>query len=145
MSEAHKNFAYSLVATAPSPATSGTSLTVTTGQGTLFPTVPFNVVVWPTGVQPISTNAEILTVTLIAGDVFTTVRTQENTPARSIVVGDQIAAAITADTLQDVEGVLAPDHDTSVQAGMSTILPRKLVIASGKKYIIGSGGILRIL
>ena len=33
MADAHKNFASSLVATAPSPATSGTSLVVTTADG----------------------------------------------------------------------------------------------------------------
>ena len=37
-----KNFSYSLVATAPSPATSGTSLVVTAGQGSYFPTTPFD-------------------------------------------------------------------------------------------------------
>ena len=35
--DALKNFAISLVATAPSPATSGTSLVVTAGQGSYFP------------------------------------------------------------------------------------------------------------
>ncbi len=103
MADSHKNFAYSLVATAPNPAISGTSLVVTAGQGALFPTVPFNVVIWATGAQPITTNAEIVRVTNISTDTFTIVRTQENTSARTIIVGDQIAAAITVKTLTDAE------------------------------------------
>ncbi len=103
MPDAHKNFAYSTVATAPSPAASGTELVVASGNGTLFPAVPFNATVWPTGVQPTSANAEILRVTGISTDTFTIERTQEGTSARTIVVGDQIAASITAKTFTDIE------------------------------------------
>jgi len=64
MADVHKNFAYSTVATAPSPASSGTSLVVQAGDGAKFPTVPFNATVWPAGLQPLTTNAEIVRVTL---------------------------------------------------------------------------------
>lgn len=104
MPDAHKNFAISAVATAPSPATSGTSLVVTAGHGTRFPTPPFNATVWPTGATPNPTNAEIVRVTAISTDTLTITRAQESTTARSIVVGDQIAATITAKTLTDAEG-----------------------------------------
>ena len=103
MPDRHKNFAYSLVATAPSPASSGTSLVVTGGQGALFPSVPFNATIWPTASNPLSTNAEIVRVTAISTDTLTIVRAQESTSARTVVVGDQIAATITAKTLTDVE------------------------------------------
>jgi hypothetical protein len=103
MADRHKNFAYSLVATAPSPATSGTSLVVSAGQGALFPAPPFNLTIWPTAVQPLSTNAEIVRVTAVSTDTFTIVRATEGTSARTVVVGDQVAATITAKTLQDVE------------------------------------------
>lgn len=106
MADAHKNFAYSLVATAPSPATSGTSLVVTAAQGTFFPTVPFNATVWPVSAQPTSSNAEIVRVTAISTDTLTITRAQEGTRARTIVVGDQIAATITAKTLTDTENIL---------------------------------------
>ena len=82
----------STVATAPSPATSGTSLTVTAGQGSRFPTPPFEVTIFPTGSQPLASNAEIVGVTAVSGDTLTITRAQEGTTARSIVVGDQIAA-----------------------------------------------------
>lgn len=104
--DAHKNFSYSLVATAPSPASSGTSLVVTAGQGALFPTPPFNATIWETAANPISTNAEIVRVTGISTDTLTIIRAQEGSAARTVVVGDQIAATITALTLQDVESPL---------------------------------------
>lgn len=113
MPDIHKNFAYSLVATAPSPAASGTSLVVTTGEGTLFPTPPFNAVVWATGSMPLSTNAEIVRVTAISTDTLTITRSQESTSARTIVVGDQIMAAVTAKTLTDIESAIAPEVITA--------------------------------
>lgn len=101
MADARKNFAYSTVATAPSPASSGTSLVVATGDGTKFPSAPFNATVWPVSSQPTTANAEIVRVTAIATDTFTITRAQESSSARSIVVGDQIAATITKKTLDD--------------------------------------------
>lgn len=98
------NFSFSLVATAPSPATSGTSLVVTAGGGALFPAAPFNATVWPVGVQPLASNAEIVRVTAISTDTLTIVRAQEGSSARTIIVGDQIAATITAKTFTDIEG-----------------------------------------
>lgn len=104
----HRNFAYSTVATAPSPADSGTSLVVAAGEGSRFPTPPFNATVWPASAQPLPGTAEIVRVTAIATDTLTIVRAQEGSTARSIVVGDQIAATITDRILRDVE------HDPSI-------------------------------
>lgn len=103
MPDAHKNFAYSTVATAPSPATSGTSLTVASGDGTKFPSVPFNVTIWPASSQPTTANAEIARVTGRSTDTLTIVRAQEGSSARTVTVGDQISATITAKTLADIE------------------------------------------
>lgn len=105
--DAHKNFAVSTVATAPSPASSGTSLVVASGHGTRFPAVPFNATVYPSDSQPDPSNAEIVRVTNISTDTFTITRTEESTSARAIVVGDIIAATITAKTLTDVETEIA--------------------------------------
>ena len=102
--DALKNFAYSLVATPPSPATTGTSLTVTSGQGALFPAAPFDATIWPSGVQPLSTNAEIVRVTAVATDTLTITRAQYGTTAQSITAGYQIAQTIDANLL----GQLAP-------------------------------------
>ena len=118
MVDAHKNFAYSTIATAPSPAASGTSLVVAAGEGVLFPAVPFNASVWPSGVQPLASNAEIVRVTSITTDTFTITRTQEGFGPRTIIVGDQIAATITVKTLTDVE---AHEADTSAAHAASAI------------------------
>lgn len=103
--DAHTNLASSLVATAPSPATSGLSLVVTGGDGALFPTGSFNVSIWPANTQPTHANTEIARAT-VSTDTFTLVRAQEGTSARTVIVGDQIAATITAKTLTDVENAL---------------------------------------
>jgi hypothetical protein len=99
----HKNFAYSTVATAPSPATTGTSLVVAAGAGSKFPTPPFNATIWPVSTQPTTTNAEIVRVTAISTDTLTITRAQETSTARSVTVGDQIAATVTAKTLTDID------------------------------------------
>lgn len=108
----HKNLAYSLIATAPSPAVSGTSLTVTAGQGARFPATPFNATVCAINEMPTPANAEIVRVTGIAGDVFTITRATATDPnnntARSILVGDQIFAAITDKTLDDLAATIGP-------------------------------------
>lgn len=111
MADILKNFAYSNVAVAPSPADSGTSLDVTAGHGTRFPTPPFNLVVWPANQIPLVTNAEIVRVTNISTDTLTITRTQETTSARSIQVGDQVAQNITALMLDDkVSKVTSTDN-----------------------------------
>lgn len=102
--DAHKNFAVSLIAVAPTPAASGTTFSITPGDGALFPAVPFNAVIWPAGTHPTAANAEIVRVMASGtGDNWTATRTTETSNARSIAVGDQICAAITAKTLTDVE------------------------------------------
>src|SRR6059036_1426461 len=104
--DAHKNFAYSTVAVAPSPALSGTTMEVAAGGGAEFPSAPFNATVWPVSQIPLSANAEIVRVTAIVGDVLTLVRAQEGTAARTVVVGDQIAETITAKSLEDIEAAI---------------------------------------
>jgi hypothetical protein len=111
--DSHSNLAYSAVATAPSPATSGTSLVVTAGQGALFPTPPFNAVVCANGALPITTNSEIVRVTGISTNTLTITRAQEGTSARTIVVGDQIFNAETAKVLTDIEGNLPQGATTN--------------------------------
>src|SRR3990167_7469880 len=116
MVDAHKNFAISAVSTAPSPAASGTSLVVTAGHGARFPAVPFNAVIWPTGTAPTPANAEVVRVTNIATDTLTITRAQEASSARTVVVGDQIAAAITAKALTDIEADIVDLQTVSIAA-----------------------------
>src|SRR5580765_8226866 len=98
-----RNFAYGLVTTPPSPAASGTTLTLAAGHGARFPTTfPFPATIWPPTAMPDPANAEIVSVTAIAGNVLTIVRAQESTVARTLLVGDQVAAALTAAQLLTV-------------------------------------------
>lgn len=145
MADAHKNFAYSLVATAPAPADTGTSLVVTATEGANFPTPPFNVTIWPTAVQPLKSNAEVATVTGVSGDTLTIIRAQEGSSARTVVVGDQIAATITDKSLTDTEGDRETQINRAIQPGYSQVIPKKMQIPSGNKYAIGIRGCLRIL
>ncbi len=97
------NFAYGTILTAPSPKTSGTSFVLNSGQGALFPSIfPFNIVVWPSGVQPSSSNAEIMTVTGRTTDTFTVTRTQESSTNQSVDVGWQVMQGPTAKTISDL-------------------------------------------
>ena|SRR3990167_1189532 len=143
MPDAHANFAVSLVATAPTPAASGTSLVVTAGEGTRFPAVSFNATVWPAGAQPTPANAEIVRVSNIATDTFTIARAQESTSARTIVVGDQIAATITAKTLTDAEitGTTA-ENDVSGDVTMTNANTYydgpSVSLAAGTWFIVGT-------
>lgn len=101
--DSHYNFAYSTVATAPNPASTGTQLTINAGDGAKLSPGTYNATVWPTGTNPLTSNAEIVRVTGKSGDILQIQRTQENTTARSILIGDQIASSITAKTVTDIE------------------------------------------
>ena len=101
-----KNFAFSTVATAPSPALSGTTLTVATGHGARFddPAVvgDYNVVLFPEGQRPYIGNAEIVRFTAKAGDVFTITREQESTTAKTIIVGYEVMWGATSKMWDDL-------------------------------------------
>lgn len=104
--DAHKNFAYGTIRTAPAPAVSGHELTLGEGMGALQPAPPFNAVIWPPGVMPTVLNAEVVRVTAISTDTLTVTRAQEGATSKAILTGYQFAAAITAKTLTDVEAAV---------------------------------------
>src|SRR5438046_6129203 len=98
--DAHANFIGSTVAVPPSPAASGLTLTVASGDGAIFPAPPFNCTVNGTGTP------EIVRVTGITGDVLTIQRAQEGTSARTIAVNDSIGVTITAKAVTDIEAAV---------------------------------------
>lgn len=99
------NFGVSVVSTAPTPATSGLTLSVNSGDGAVFPTTfPFYVTVWPADEIPTKDNAEVLQVTDVDGDDFTIVRAQKGTTAKTITSGMAIANAIYAEDVQGGPG-----------------------------------------
>lgn len=150
MSDQHTNFAYSAVATAPSPATSGTSLIVTAGQGALFPAVPFNLMVWPSSSKSLSTNAEIVRVTAISTDTFTIVRNttteNNNTFNRTIIVGDQVAVPISYKMILEAEYVdnITNGASFTVPANKSLYIPDYLEVSNGDTVEIANGSTLEI-
>ena len=117
--EATFGLQYSLVATAPVPAVSGVSLTVTAGDGaTLLPTAPFYLLVWPTSAKPTTSNSEILKVTAVVTDVLTIARAQHGSSARTVVVGDQLCVVMPSSS----SGMAAADKLGSGTASSSTFL-----------------------
>ena len=138
--DAHKNFAYGTVLTAPSPATSGTSMVLDSGQGALMPAVPFNLTVWPGTTQASASNAEIVRVTAISTDTLTITRAQESTPARAIVVGDRVAATVTNKVLTDAEfwddRIVKPGDETiSNSTTLQDDNDLQFAVVGGKTYI----------
>lgn len=147
----YKNFAYSTIATAPSPATTGTSLVVSSGDGAKFPTPPFNATIWPTGTQPTltgvaATTAEIVRVTNISTDTLTIIRANgvtgepNNTSTnRSIVVGDQIAATVTAKLFTDLEANYinswSPNIAVSAGTGVQTLAANSSTTGTGNIFV----------
>lgn len=106
--DSQSNLAITTIATAPSPATSGTSLVVAAATGALFPsTGAFNVVIWPAGAASSNTNAEIARCTSRSTDTLTVVRGPLTTDPgginRTVVIGDQIQLADTAKLFLDIE------------------------------------------
>lgn len=97
----HANLAYSVVTVGPAPALTGTTLTV--NDASSFPTEPFNATIWPTGDCAYLSNAEIVRVTGIVGNVLTIVRAQEGTTAQPIAAGYQFANTITAQVIDDIQ------------------------------------------
>lgn len=103
-----KNFAYGIIAVAPSPNDSGELLVLAPGQGADFPEAPFNVLMWPSNVIPRSFNAEVGRCTAIDGDTLTVTRAQSGTMAKPIAVGYQICQPIDVDLLMQMLSNLDP-------------------------------------
>lgn len=113
--DVHKLAAVSTVASPPSPAVSGTSLVVATGEGGRFPSSgSFDVVVCPAGESPMwaagsaaGGNFELLRSTR-SGDTFSFARAQGGTSARTILAGDRFYQPYAPRALTDIENGVAP-------------------------------------
>jgi hypothetical protein len=161
--DSHRNFAVGTVLTPPSPALSGTLITLGARQGARFPAPPFNVTTWPVGLLPDPTNTEVMRVTSVLSDVLTVVRAQEGTPARAIGFGDYVAVTVTSKVVTDIErigtryfhvedygafgissgevGALPPDETTQIQAAINACIAAGggVVKFRARKYVIGTG------
>jgi hypothetical protein len=130
-----KNLAITTVASAPSPAASGTSLGVATGEGTRLPPTPFQLTISPTpsASNPYATpaNSEIATCTDRSGDTLTLLRAQEGTTARTVTVGDLIVASVTADVLEG----LASSTSRRITQASHGLAVGDVVRLSGTSYV----------
>jgi hypothetical protein len=94
------NFCYGTVATPPSPPDSGTTMVLNPVGGTTWPSVPFNLTIYPVDTGPLTDNAEIVQVTALSGNNVTAMtRGSQGSTPRTILAGDQAANAITVDDL----------------------------------------------
>jgi hypothetical protein len=162
--DAHANFANGVVLTAPSPATSGTSLVLQSGQGASFPATAtglYNLVVTPANQLPSVANSEVVRVTARATDTFTITRAQEGSSARSIGVGDWVLLAPTAKTFTDIEattGAATPARmyrsaALAYAAGAITLMPfdtasydpgSNLTVGASAKYTCPATGYYQV-
>lgn len=96
-----KDFATGTVLTAPSPADSGNTVVLQSGEGTRMPAVPFYATAHPPAEFPTLDNAEKVQVTARTGDTLTITRGEGDTDPKSILVGWRISNTVFLDNLAD--------------------------------------------
>lgn len=94
-----EDYATGIVVTAPSPAISGTTLVLQSGEGLRMPPTPFAATLHPIFEMPTLDNAEKIIVTDVTGDTLTITRAQGNTNAQAIESGWRLTNAIFSDDL----------------------------------------------
>lgn len=115
----HPNLAIGTVLIAPSPAISGTTLTLSAGEGADFkPNAPCTF--FPPERTPRKANAEIGYVTAVNGDQLTVLRAQEGSTARAITPGWTVISGATAKTFTDIETALSAKVDKVPGKALST-------------------------
>ena len=92
---------YTTVTTAPSPATTGTSMVVANAATLSGGNTSFHAIVWPTASTPTLSNIEVIHVSNVVSNTLTIERSFNlggPDTSRSVVVGDQVARIITIDS-----------------------------------------------
>ena len=136
------NFAYGKVLTPPSPAASGTTIVLETGQGARFPNTTggqYVCVVKETNLPATPDNAEVVLVTSHdpANDTFTVTREQEGSSARTIVIGDEFYLSPT-DGVWDQLDVLTTKGDILSQSAAGTYA--RLGVGSNDQALLADSG-----
>lgn len=108
-----KDYATGIVATAPSPVLSGTSLVLTTGQGARMPAIPFSATVHPPFSMPDLDTAEKVLVTDVTEDTLTIVRAQGETTAKPIDATWRLTNALFSADLHEPLTVTGEDYITA--------------------------------
>lgn len=111
--DTHSNFGYSTILTPPTPAISGTTITLVASGGLYFPTPvqPYNVTIWPSSQLSLSAVSEICRVTSVSGDTLTVIRAQEGSQPQIILAGFQVAMSITKKVITDIENAIPATTD----------------------------------
>lgn len=105
---------------AASITTSSTSLTVTTGQGALFPTLAAGDYFYATLVDS-SNNIEIVKITARSSDTLTAIRAQESTTARAYAAADKLELRVTAAALTNFATQDGPNTFSAANTFSGTI------------------------
>jgi hypothetical protein len=126
-----KNFATSTVATAPTPAASGTSLVVAAGTGSRFFAGPASV--YPAGSTPTPANAEVVNITAVSTDTLTITRQAESSSARTIVAGDVIQQGVTAGMWDGLSAVSSVVGQTGAVTGAQILADTTVAAALAAK------------
>ena len=103
-----------------------TSLTVSSGTGTLFPTLAGGAYFYCTLSNTANTTIEIIKVTARSTDTFTIVRAQDNTTASAFTAGDKVELRLTAIDLQNF-----PQLDSTNTFALAQTFTSPIAIASG--------------
>jgi hypothetical protein len=125
-----KDYATGTVLTAPSPATSGTSLALQTGEGALMPATPFYATVAPDNTLPTLPNAEKVQVTNVTGDTLTIVRARGDTTAKSIATGWRLSNALFAADIDEKAPLVSPSFTTPTLGVATATSINKLAITA---------------
>jgi len=110
---------------------SATTLTVTSGQGALFPTLTGADYCWLTLVD-VNNNVEVTKCTARSTDSFTIVRAQDNTTARAFAISDRLELRPTAALFDEFANPLS-------EKGLDIASASPLVITAGSDYFDVTG------
>src|ERR1051326_3733476 len=118
----HVNLLAGSVTVPPSPATSGTTLTLADASRFPDPATQgqYDCTVSPVGVDSTFANSEIIRVTGKASNMLTIARAQGGTTARAIIATDVVALTLTARVLTDIEAAV-PGYTAVNKAGDSGV------------------------
>jgi len=125
---------------ASSISTSSTSITVSTGQGALFPAITAGTFFYAT-LTDSSNNLEIIKVTARTADIMTVTRAQEGTTARAYAAADKIELRITAAVMNNLVQLDGAQTITGVKTfSTAPTFSTALAVASGGTGVTTSTG-----
>jgi hypothetical protein len=117
-----------------------TSLTVSTGTGSLFPTLAGSQYFYCTLTNAAATLIEIVKVTARSSDTFTIVRGQDNTSAQAWTAGDKVELRLTAADLQNFPQLDSTNTFAAAQTFSATPVFSAGITSTATPVGVASGG-----